>query len=52
MRAFARRAGLTVSGEPGDEFTRVLREFLLPALEDLRNGERREGTWLPEGRWR
>jgi len=52
VRAFARRAGLKLAGEPGIEFARVLDEFLSPLLEDLRRGTRREGTWPPGGPWR
>jgi hypothetical protein len=51
VRAFARRAGLAVPAAPGDEFTRLLGAFLLPILDDLRRGERREGTWYPGGPW-
>ncbi len=52
IRAFARRAGLAISGAPGDEFARLLGTFLLPILEDLRRGARREGKWRPGGPWR
>lgn len=51
VRAFARRAGLEVPEKPGEEFTRLLRAFLLPVLEDLRTGTAREGTWRPGGPW-
>ena len=52
VRAFARRAGLKLAGEPGTEFVRVLDAFLSPLLEDVRRGNRREGTWPPGGPWR
>ena len=52
VRAFARRAGLALAGDPGGEFARVLGAFLLPVLEDVRIGARREGTWPPGGPWR
>ena len=51
VRAFTRRAGLNLAGEPDSEFARVLGEFLLPVLEDGRSGARREGTWSPGGPW-
>ncbi len=51
VRAFTRRAGLSLVGEPGGEFARVLGEFLLPVLEDVRSGLQREGTWSPGGPW-
>ena len=52
VRAFARRAGLTLAGDPGAEFARVLGAFLSPVLEDVRSGAQREGTWQPGGPWR
>ena len=52
VRAFARRAGLTLASEPGAEFARVLDAFLSPLLEDVRRDARREGTWPPGGPWR
>jgi hypothetical protein len=52
VRAFARRAGLTLAGDPGAEFARVLGAFLSPVLDDLRRDARREGTWPPGGPWR
>lgn len=51
VRAFARRAGLTVADQPGAEFVAVLGAFLLPVLADLRRGQRRRGTWPPGGPW-
>ncbi len=52
VRAFARRAGLAIAAAPGDEFARLLGAFLVPILRDLRDGEKREGTWDPGGPWR
>ncbi len=52
VRAFARRAGLTLADEPGAEFARLLGAFLSPMLEDVRGGARREGAWQPGGPWR
>lgn len=51
VRAFARRAGLTVAKEPGVEFARVLAAFLSPVLQDVRSGVPRVGTWPPGGPW-
>jgi hypothetical protein len=47
----ARRAHLTVREVPADDFTRVLRGFLAPVLDDLRRPGR-QGTWPPGGPWR
>lgn len=52
VRAFARRAGLTVSESFAGELAPVLRRFLSPILDDLREGTRRKGTWQPGGPWR
>jgi hypothetical protein len=52
VRAFARRAGLTVTDDPGSEFAGLLGAFLLPILDDLHRGGQREGTWCPGGPWR
>ena len=52
LRAFARRAGLTLPEDPRREFTALLGAFLLPVLEDLRAGAPREGVWPPGGPWR
>jgi predicted nucleotidyltransferase component of viral defense system len=52
VRAFARRAGLTLTESFVDELSRVLGTFLLPILDDLRRGIRREGYWRPGGPWR
>ena len=51
VRAFARRAGLTVGADPGVELLAVLRPFLLPILEDVRRGAAMSGTWPPGGPW-
>jgi hypothetical protein len=52
VRAFVRRAGLTLAGDPAAELEPVLAGFLLPVLEDARRGLRGKGTWLPGGPWR
>ena len=52
VRAFARRAGVDLPDDPGQEFTRLLGAFLLPIVEDLRRDEPRSGTWIPGGPWR
>jgi hypothetical protein len=52
VRAFVRRAGLTVAAKPGIEIASTLGAFLSPMLEDVRSGARREGTWQPGGPWR
>jgi len=52
VRAFARRAGLPIPTAPGEDFVPLLGAFLLPVLEDLRRGARRDGTWRPGGPWR
>jgi hypothetical protein len=51
VRAFARRAGLTITGEPGDEFVELIGAFLLPILDDLRRGAGGAATWAPGGPW-
>ncbi len=52
VKAFARRAGLTLADEPGAEFVRVLGAFLSPILDELRRGgPMSEGTWPPSGPW-
>lgn len=51
VRAFARRAGLTLPDDPGREFAGLLGAFLLPLLDDLRRGAPRGGTWHPGGPW-
>lgn len=52
VRAFARRAGLTVGPDPGTEILSVLRPFLLPILDDLHRAVPTQGTWAPGGPWR
>lgn len=47
VRAFARRAGLSIPATPGDKFARLLGAFFAPILSDLREGRAREGTWAP-----
>ncbi len=51
VRAFARRAGLTLALDPGAEFAHALSAFLSPVFGDVRQKTRREGTWPPEGPW-
>jgi hypothetical protein len=51
VRAFARRARLSVPASPGEEFCRILSAFLLPIVQDLRRGERSNGTWPSGGPW-
>lgn len=51
VRAFARRAGLAVGGDPPPDLAEVLGAFLLPVLEDVQRGTRRGGTWPPRGPW-
>lgn len=51
VRAFARRAGLTVAADAGGEILGTLRAFLLPVLEDLRRATAAAGNWLPGGPW-
>jgi hypothetical protein len=51
VRAFARRAGLTVGPDPGDDILAALRPFLLPVLGDLRGAVATPGTWPPGGPW-
>jgi len=51
VRAFARRAKLPLPEDPGRDFTELLAAFLLPVLEDLRQGRPSEGRWTPGGPW-
>ena len=51
IRAFTRRARIPLPGKPDQEFLRLLQEFLLPVLEDLREGKMHETTWRPGGPW-
>jgi len=52
VRAFARRAGLTVGPDPGADILSALRPFLLPILDDLHRAVATPGTWAPGGPWR
>ncbi len=52
IRAFARRSNLEVGSDIGEEILGALRPFLLPILENLRQGVATTGTWLPGGPWR
>lgn len=53
VQAFVRRAGLTGADKPGaNEIVLLIGAFLLPLLDDLRRGDRREGNWVPGGPWR
>lgn len=53
VHAFVRRAGLKDANElRADEIVRLLDAFLLPVLDDLYRGTRREGLWVPGGPWR
>jgi hypothetical protein len=52
VRAFARRAGLAIPEAPGHGIAPLLSEFLGPILLDLRDREKREGTWTVGGPWR
>ena len=51
VRAFAKRAVLSVGDDPGGELLPVLRSFLLPLVEDLRGGTTSSGRWPPGGPW-
>jgi hypothetical protein len=51
VRAFIRRAQLSTKVAPQREFSRLLGDFLLPIIGDLRRGEKRNGTWPPGGPW-
>ena len=52
VRAFARRAFLPVAPNPGTDILSTLRPFLLPVLDDLRQGLVKPGIWPPGGPWR
>ena len=52
IRAFTRRANLEVGPDVGEEVLGILRPFLLPILENLRQGVKTAGTWPPGGPWR
>jgi hypothetical protein len=51
VSAFARRSRLTVGADPGTELLAVLRPFLLPILDDVRQGATVPGKWPPGGPW-
>jgi hypothetical protein len=51
VRAFARRAGLTVPDKPAETFQATLHAFLAPILSDLRTKSRKSGNWPPAGPW-
>jgi hypothetical protein len=51
VRSFARRCGITVGADPAPDLARLLGAFLLPVLEDLERGTRREGAWPSGGPW-
>jgi len=51
VRAFARRAGLTPPEDPDVEIGTLLREFLLPVLQNLLNESAEDRTWPPGGPW-
>jgi predicted nucleotidyltransferase component of viral defense system len=52
MRAFARRARISIPEDFADVCARMLDAFLSPILEDLRVGASRAGTWRAGGPWR
>jgi hypothetical protein len=51
VRAFSRRAGLAVTGDPAVELAPVLAAFLLPVIEDAKRGTGRMAAWPPGGPW-
>ena len=51
VRAFVRRAGITISSDPARDLAGVLSAFLIPVLEDVQRGTPREGTWPAGGPW-
>lgn len=51
MRAFARRTRVDVPDDFPDARVRVLWAFLLPVLDDLRQGRAGAGSWPPGGPW-
>lgn len=51
VRAFALRAGIAVPADFADACWRMLEAFLLPVLEDARQGGRAKGAWPPGGPW-
>jgi hypothetical protein len=52
VRAFSRRTGVAIADDFADEYARLLGEFLIPLLEDLRRGLSDSGTWSAGGPWR
>jgi hypothetical protein len=52
VRAFARRASISVQPAFAGDIARVLGEFLLPVLNDLRVGTEARAIWPPGGPWR
>jgi hypothetical protein len=52
VRAFAKRAALTVPDVPEEAFAGLLGSFLGPILDDLRHGRPNTGVWKPGGPWR
>jgi Nucleotidyl transferase AbiEii toxin, Type IV TA system len=51
IRAFAKRAGLVTSDDPGADILSTLRPFLLPVLADVRDGKPGVGHWPAGGPW-
>jgi hypothetical protein len=51
VKAFARRAHFHVGPDAGKDLLEVLRQFLLPILQDLRRERAVEGRWPPGGPW-
>lgn len=52
VRAFARRAGLTLPVAPEESFRALLSSFLRPILDGLLSGQACSGTWKPGGPWK
>jgi hypothetical protein len=52
IRAFTRRARISIPEDFADDCARMLGAFLSPVLEDLRGGLVSAGTWQPGGPWR
>ncbi len=51
IRAFARRAGLTLPVMPEDSLQELLSSFLQPILDHMSGGGTRPNTWKPGGPW-
>lgn len=51
VRAFARRARITVPEDFSHKCARILDAFLSPVLDDLRYGRAQAATWTPGGPW-